>query len=57
MDVETLNKIASENQLSGALGISMVKIEDKSVTATLTVDHRHLRPGNIMNGGVSMVLI
>lgn len=57
MDVTTLNKIASENQLSGALGISMVKIEDKSVTATLTVDHRHLRPGNIMNGGVSLVLI
>ncbi|WP_408097155.1 PaaI family thioesterase [Peredibacter sp. HCB2-198] len=49
--------MAVENQLSGALGISMTKIEDKSVTATLTVDHRHLRPGNIMNGGVSLVLI
>lgn len=57
MDIETINKMAVENQLSGALGISMTKIEDKSVTATLTVDHRHLRPGNIMNGGVSLVLI
>ncbi|WPU64140.1 PaaI family thioesterase [Peredibacter starrii] len=57
MDLETMNKMATENQLSGALGISMVKIEDKSVTGTLTVDHRHLRPGNIMNGGVSLVLI
>lgn len=57
MDIETLNKIANENQLSGALGITMTKIEEKSVTGTLTVDHRHLRPGNIMNGGVSLVLI
>lgn len=57
MDKEKLHEIAIKNQLPEAFGISITKIEDKSITGSLTVDHRHLRPGNIMNGGVSLVLI
>ena len=57
MDIETLHKVAIKNQLPEAFGISITKIDADSITGTLTVDHRHLRPGNIMNGGVSLVLI
>ena len=57
MDLQKLHDIAIKNQLPEAFGISITKIEDKSITGSLTVDQRHLRPGNIMNGGVSLVLI
>lgn len=57
MDKETLYKMAIKGQLPEAFGIEITKIEEKSITGSLTVDHRHLRPGNIMNGGVSLVLI
>lgn len=57
MDLATLKKIGIDNQLPEAFGIDVTLIEKDSITATLTVDHRHLRPGNIMNGGVSLVLI
>lgn len=57
MDIETLRRIGIKNQLPEAFGIDIVNIEANSITGSLTVDHRHLRPGNIMNGGVSLVLI
>lgn len=57
MDLETLKNVAIKGQLPEAFGIEITKIEKNSITGTLTVDHRHLRPGNIMNGGVSLVLI
>lgn len=57
MDLATLRKIGIENQLPESFGIEVTQIDKDSISATLTVDHRHLRPGNIMNGGVSLVLI
>lgn len=58
--MEILDKIKNaftKGQLPETFGIEITKVEKDSVTGTLTVDHRHLRPGNIMNGGVSLVLI
>lgn len=58
--MEMLNKIRevfTKGQLPETFGIEITQVEKDSVTGTLTVDERHLRPGNIMNGGVSLVLI
>src|SRR5690606_10262944 len=58
--MDMLNKIRgafTKGQLPETFGIEITEVEKDSVTGTLTVDHRHLRPGNIMNGGVSLVLI
>lgn len=57
MDIEKLNSVFTKGQLPETFGITITGIEKDSVTGTLKVDHRHLRPGNIMNGGVSLVLI
>lgn len=57
MNVEQLNKVFTKGQLPETFGITITELHKDSVTGTLTVDHRHLRPGNIMNGGVSLVLI
>jgi uncharacterized protein (TIGR00369 family) len=56
-DLATVRKIFIKGQLPESFGIDITKVESNSVTGTLTVDHRHLRPGNIMNGGVSLVLL
>jgi 1,4-dihydroxy-2-naphthoyl-CoA hydrolase len=45
------------NELCRSLGIEVSQVESNSVTLELVVDERHLRPGNIMNGGVSLLLI
>jgi 1,4-dihydroxy-2-naphthoyl-CoA hydrolase len=52
-----INSMFAQGKLSESLGMTLAKVEDDSITGTLTVDERHLRPGNIMNGGVSLVLI
>lgn len=57
LTLEKIQKSFTEGQLPEAFGISITAIEDNSVTGKLTVDQRHLRPGKIMNGGVSLVLI
>lgn len=57
LTLETINTVFTHNQLPESFGITITKIEKASMTGTLTVDHRHLRPGNIMHGGVSLVLI
>lgn len=56
-DLATAQQIFIRGQLPESFGIDITKVEKDSVTGTLTVDHRHLRPGNIMNGGVSLVLL
>ncbi|HLW56242.1 MAG TPA: PaaI family thioesterase [Bacteriovoracaceae bacterium] len=43
-------------KFSELMGLS-ISVENKAVIAEMTIDERHLRPGNIMNGGVSLMLI
>lgn len=57
MTLEKFKEIFTHNQLPETFGIELIAVDKDSVTGTLVVDHRHLRPGNIMNGGVSLVLI
>ena len=57
-----INRTFIDQQLPGSFGITFSEIKGEGeffvpIAAHLTVDHRHLRPGNIMNGGVSLVLI
>ncbi len=56
-DLATARQIFITGQLPESFGIDISSVDKDSVTGTLTVDHRHLRPGNIMNGGVSLVLL
>jgi 1,4-dihydroxy-2-naphthoyl-CoA hydrolase len=56
-DLATARKIFIQGQLPESFGIDITSVEKDSVTGTLVVDHRHLRPGNIMNGGVNLVLL
>ncbi len=56
-NLDTARKIFIQGQLPETFGIDIALVEKDSVTGTLKVDHRHLRPGNIMNGGVSLVLL
>ena len=56
-DLATARQIFIKGQLPESFGIDITAVEQNSVTGSLTVDERHLRPGNIMNGGVSLVLL
>jgi 1,4-dihydroxy-2-naphthoyl-CoA hydrolase len=56
-DLATAQKIFIKGQLPETFGIAITEIGKDFVAGTLTVDHRHLRPGQIMNGGVSLVLL
>ncbi len=56
----TLEKIKDHSikgQLPENFGIDIIEVGENFIVGELTVDERHLRPGNIMNGGVSLVLI
>ena len=44
-------------QLPETFGIGPIEVSGSSLKCSLTVDERHLRPGGIMNGGVSLVMI
>lgn len=57
LTLESIREHSIKGQLPEAFGIDIVKIDEDSISGTLTVDERHLRPGHIMNGGVSLVLI
>ena len=57
LSLEELNTIFTKDQLPESFGINIVEVGDDFVVGNLKVDERHLRPGNIMNGGVSLVLI
>lgn len=56
-DIATARQIFIKGQLPESFGIEISAVEKDSVTGRLVVDERHLRPGNIMNGGVSLVLL
>lgn len=57
LDLESIRKHSIKGQLPEAFGIDIVEVGENYMTGQLKVDERHLRPGNIMNGGVSLVLI
>jgi 1,4-dihydroxy-2-naphthoyl-CoA hydrolase len=57
LTLEKIKEVFVKNQLPETFGIEMVEIGEDFLVGTLTVDSRHLRPGNIMNGGVSLVLL
>ena len=57
MTLEQKKTYFFKDQLPETFGIDVTHADKDSVTGTLTVDARHLRPGRIMNGGVSLVLI
>ena len=55
--VEKLNALCINDQLPETLGIRFTEVGKDFLSGALTVDERHLRPGKIMNGGVSLALI
>ena len=55
--LQELKDHSIKGQLPETLGLDILEVGEDSMTGQLIVDHRHLRPGNIMNGGVSLVLI
>lgn len=57
LSLDEVNTVFTIGQLPESFGINIVELGGDFVLGTLTVDERHLRPGNIMNGGVSLVLI
>ena len=54
---QSLEVICSRNQLPEAIGFQFTEVGKNFLKGSLTVDHRHLRPGNIMNGGISLMII
>lgn len=57
LTLENIKDHSIKGQLPEAFGIEIVDVGEDYMVGRLTVDERHLRPGNIMNGGVSLVLI
>lgn len=55
--LEQIKNVFMKDQLPESFGIEILEVGEDFVIGGLTVDSRHLRPGNIMNGGVSLVLI
>lgn len=43
--------------LQKLIGFEVAEVSEKSVSIQLEIDERHLRPGGIMNGGISLLLI
>lgn len=50
-------KDVSGGELQKSIGFEVVEVSEKSVSIQLKIDDRHLRPGGIMNGGISLLLI
>jgi len=57
LSLEDIRTHSIKGQLPESFGIDIAEAGEDYMVCTLTVDQRHLRPGNIMNGGVSLVLI
>ena len=57
LTIESIRNHSIKGQLPEAFGLDIVEVGEDFMAGQLTVDERHLRPGNIMNGGVSLVLI
>lgn len=56
-DLEQLKKIFRDEELHRVMAINLSAVSEHSVSLELKVDDQHLRPGKIMNGGVSLLLI
>ena len=57
INLDLLRERSIKGQLPESFGIDIIEAGESHMVGRLTVDKRHLRPGNIMNGGVSLVLI
>jgi 1,4-dihydroxy-2-naphthoyl-CoA hydrolase len=57
LSLEEIRTHSIKGQLPESFGIDVMEAGDDYLVCSLKVDQRHLRPGNIMNGGVSLVLI
>jgi 1,4-dihydroxy-2-naphthoyl-CoA hydrolase len=57
MDLEAIRKTFSGGALHNLMGIKVHEVSADSLSLKMTVSQQHLRPGNIMNGGVSLLLI
>ena len=55
--LDSLNAFFVKNQLPESFGLQFTEVGKDFIKGALVVDERHLRPGRIMNGGVSLVLI
>lgn len=53
--VEELNEL-SRNSMTAYLGIEFIEVGEKSVVATMPVDHRTVQPFKILHGGASAAL-
>ena len=52
-----LDQVCTQNQLPGVLGFHFTAVGKDFISGSLKVDQRHTRPGGIMNGGISLVII
>ena len=55
--VKALNNDLSQDSLSGYLKMRFLEITDHSLSAGITIERFHTRPGNIMSGGTTLALI
>lgn len=55
--LEKLKSTDFMGKFSEVMGIEVSAIEGNAVTMKMVIEEKHLRPGNIMNGGVSLMLI
>jgi 1,4-dihydroxy-2-naphthoyl-CoA hydrolase len=55
--LQNLRDQAIKGKLPELIGLDLVEASRESLQGELKVDERHLRPGEIMNGGVSLMLI
>ena len=53
----TLEYVQSTFKGTDPLGFTFTEVRSNSLCGTLKVDDRHLRPGGILNGGISLLLI
>jgi 1,4-dihydroxy-2-naphthoyl-CoA hydrolase len=56
-NLEFIRDVSIKGQLPETFGIDIIEAGKSFIVGQLKVDQRHLRPGNVMNGGVSLVLI
>jgi 1,4-dihydroxy-2-naphthoyl-CoA hydrolase len=47
----------NQDKLPHLLGLKLTRVEAEHLEGELVIDDRHLRPGGIMNGGISLLII
>ncbi|MFZ4713224.1 MAG: PaaI family thioesterase [Bacteriovoracaceae bacterium] len=55
--LDYLQRTFTEGCLPQTFGIQFSELKNNTLSAELTVDDRHIRPGGIANGGVFLILI